>query len=191
LLPLQILWMNLVTDVFPALALAVEPASPEIMKQRPRDPSRALLSTKLMILIGWQAVMIAAIALAAYLWALQLYGPGAHSRTIALFAIIGAQLGHMFNCRSRTRSAFTGLFSNPFIWIAATIVVALQLLAVYLSPLARVLGTVEPSATDWLVIIVCTVAPVAVVDLTKAVTRLKTPAAGRQAAQAFDGVGEI
>ncbi|HAF23635.1 MAG TPA: ATPase, partial [Blastocatellia bacterium] len=93
LLPLQILWMNLVTDVFPALALAVEPASPETMKQRPRDPSSSLLSKKLVILIAWQAAMIAALALAAYMWALQIYGPGAHSRTIALLAIIGAQLG--------------------------------------------------------------------------------------------------
>ena len=66
LLPLQILWMNVVTDVFPALALAVEPASPEIMKQRPRDPSQALLSKKLLILIAWQAAMIATLALLAY-----------------------------------------------------------------------------------------------------------------------------
>jgi Ca2+-transporting ATPase len=175
LLPLQILWMNLVTDVFPALALAVEPASTEIMKQRPRDPQRSLLSTKLVVLIAWQAAMLAALALAAYFWALQLYGPGAHSRTIALLAIIGAQLGHMFNCRSRTRSAFDGLFRNRFIWIAAVIVISLQLLAVYVSPLARVLGTVRPSETDWLVIILCTMAPILIVELTKAVARWKTP----------------
>ncbi len=191
LLPLQILWMNLVTDVFPALALAVEPASPEIMKQPPRDPSRALLSTRLMVLIGWQGTMIAAITLAAYIWALGLYGPGAHARTIALFALIGAQLGHMFNCRSRTRSAFSGVLRNPFIWIATAIVVGLQLLAVFVSPLARVLGTVEPSATDWLVVVACSFAPIAVVELTKAVARWKTSAAGGQAAQAFDGFGGL
>ena len=185
LLPLQILWMNLVTDVFPALALAVEPASPEIMKQRPRDPARSLLSTKLVILIAWQAAMIAALALAAYMWALQIYGPGAHSRTIALLAIIGAQLGHMFNCRSRTRSAFDGLFRNPFIWIAAVIVISLQLLAVYVSPLARVLGTVRPSETDWLVVILCSVAPVLIVEVTKAVTRWRTAATDRQASLAW------
>jgi Ca2+-transporting ATPase len=174
LLPLQILWMNLVTDIFPALALAVEPASPEIMKERPRDPARSLLSEKLLILIGWQAAMIAALGLGAYMWALQIYGPGAHSRTIALLAIIGAELGHMFNCRSRTRSAFDGLFRNPYIWIAAVIVVSLQLLAVYVSPLARVLGTIRPSETDWLVVILCSVAPVLIVEATKAVVRWKT-----------------
>src|SRR6185503_12368015 len=139
LLPLQILWMNLVTDVFPALALAVEPSSPEIMKQPPRNPQRSLLSRKFVILIGWQGAMLAALGLGAYLWALQLYGSGEHSRTVALLAIIGAQLGHMFNCRSRNRSAFDGLHRSPFIWMAAVIVICLQLLAVYLSPLARVL----------------------------------------------------
>jgi Ca2+-transporting ATPase len=181
LLPLQILWMNLVTDVFPALALAVEPASPEIMKQRPRDPQRSLLSTKLLILIAWQAAMIAALALAAYIWALQVYGPGAHSRTVALIAIIGAQLGHMFNCRSRTRSAFHGLFRNPFIWIAAVIVISLQLFAIYIPPLARILGMVRPTEMDCLVVLLCSVAPILIVETTKAVVRWKTPAIDGQA----------
>ena len=167
LLPLQILWMNLVTDVFPALALAVEPASADSMQQPPRSPQQRLLSRGFMILIGWQAAMLAALALAAYLWALRMYGSGAHSRTVALFAIIGVQLGHMFNCRSRTRSAFDGLFRNPFIWIATAIVIALQLLAVYLPPLALVLGTARPLAVDWLVIGLCTLAPIMIVEVTK------------------------
>lgn len=179
LLPLQILWMNLVTDVFPALALAVEPASPEIMNQPPRNARSTMLSKPFLLLIAWQAVMLGAIGLGAYMWALQRYGPGAHSRTVALFALIGGQLGHVFNCRSRTRSAFEGLFRNSFIWIAAVIVVSLQLLAVYVSPLARVLGTVRPSATDWLVIVLCSIAPVLIVELTKAATRRKTGAKGQ------------
>ncbi|MDQ5844371.1 MAG: HAD-IC family P-type ATPase [Acidobacteriota bacterium] len=173
LLPLQILWMNLVTDVFPALALAVEPPSPEIMKQPPRDPKRSLLSAKFVTLIAWQAAMLAALALAAYMWALNLYGPGTHARTIALFALIGGQLGHTFNCRSRTRSAFDGLLRNPFILIAAVVVISLQLLAVYFSPLAKVLGTVRPSETDWLVILLCSLAPVLIVEATKTITRWK------------------
>jgi Ca2+-transporting ATPase len=173
LLPLQILWMNLVTDVFPALALAVEPPSPEIMKQPPRDPKRSLLSARFVTLIAWQAAMLAALALAAYMWALNIYGPGAHARTIALFALIGGQLGHTFNCRSRTRSAFNGLLRNRFILIAAVIVISLQLLAVYFSPLARVLGTVRPSETDWLVILFCSLAPILIVEATKTVTRWK------------------
>ena len=167
LLPLQILWMNLVTDVFPALALAVEPASKDIMKQPPRSSSRTFLSKPFLVLIGWQAAMLAAIALGAYMWALKIYGPGAHSRTIALFALVSVQLGHTFNCRSRTRSAFDGILRNPFLWIAAVIVVALQLLAVYLPPLAAVLGTVKPSATDWILIGSCGLLTIVIVEITK------------------------
>lgn len=167
LLPLQILWMNLVTDVFPALALAVEPASKDIMKQPPRSPHTSLLSKPFLILIGWQAALLAAIALGAYMWALAVYGPGPHSRTIALFALVSVQLGHTFNCRSRTRSATDGLFRNPFLWIAALIVVTLQLFAVYLSPLATVLGTVKPSATDWIVVGSCGLLTIGIVELTK------------------------
>ena len=171
LLPLQILWMNLVTDVFPALALAFEPPSPEVMKQRPRDPTTSLLSRKLIILIGWQAMMMAFLALTAYTWALRTYGPGAHARTVALFAIIGAQLGHMFNCRSRTRSALDGIFRNPFVWAASLIVVLLQLLAIYLSPLAIVLGTERLAESDWMVISFCVVVPVIVVEISKVAVR--------------------
>ncbi len=191
LLPLQILWMNLVTDVFPALALALEPPSPEIMKQPPRDPKRSLLSASFVTLIAWQAAMLAALALAAYMWALNVYGPGAHARTIALFALIGGELGHTFNCRSRTRSAFAGLLRNPFLLIAAFIVISLQLLAVYFSPLARILGTVQPSTTDWLVIVLCSLAPVLIVEVTKTVTRWKfttRDAQGRGLAQKFEAL---
>jgi len=171
LLPLQILWMNLVTDVFPALGLAMEPASKEIMNQPPRSSCRGFLSKPFLILIGWQSVMLAAIGLGAYTWALQRYGPGAHSRTIALFALVSLQLGHTFNCRSRRRSAFDGIFSNPFIWIAALIVVALQLCAAYFSPLAAVLGTVQPSASDWIVISSCGLLPIGIVEIVKVTLR--------------------
>ncbi len=167
LLPLQILWMNLVTDVFPALALAVEPASKDIMSQPPRSSRTTLLSKPFLILISWQAVMLALIVLGAYIWALAAYGPGSHSRTITLFALVSVQLGHTFNCRSRTRSAFDGIFRNPFLWIAVVIVVALQLVAIYLPPLAAVLGTVQPYATDWMVIGSCALLPIAIVELTK------------------------
>jgi len=167
LLPLQILWMNLVTDVFPALALAVEPASPETMNQPPRSSHSTLLSKPFLVLIGWQSLMLAALGLGAYLWALQTYGPGAHARTVALFALVFVQLGHTFNCRSRTRSAFDGLFRNPFLWFAAFMVVLLQLSAVYFPPLATILDTTKPSLTDWVVIGGCGLLTIGIVELVK------------------------
>lgn len=167
LLPLQILWMNLVTDVFPALALAVEPASPEIMNQPPRSSRSTILSKPFLFLIAWQAILLAALGLGAYLWALQRYGSGTHSRTVALFALVGIQLGHTFNCRSRSRSALNGVFRSPFIWIATFMVVLLQMLAAYFSPLASLLGTVEPLAVDWMVICACALLTIGIVEIAK------------------------
>lgn len=170
LLPLQILWINLVTDVFPALALAVEPASPDAMNRKPHSPSEAMLSRKFMFLIFWQGVMLATIALGAYLWALNEYGEGKHARTIALLALVGVQLGHFFNCRSRIRSAFSRFFSNPYIFVAAGIVIALQLFAVYFPPLARILDTVPPNKIDFVVVILSIILPIIIVEITKAFT---------------------
>jgi Ca2+-transporting ATPase len=171
LMPLQILWMNLVTDVFPAMALALEPTTPGVMQRPPRSPRAALLSPRLLLLIGWQGAMLAAISLTLYLWALRSYGEGAHSRTMALFALIAVQLGHMFNCRSRTHSALDGLFRNPLIWLAAFVVICLQLLAVYFAPLARVLGTVRLNSQDWLLVAMAVILPIAIVEVTKAYAR--------------------
>jgi len=108
----------------------------------------------------------------------------AHARTVALFAIIGAQLGHMFNCRSRTRSAVDGIFRNPSIWAATPIVVLLQLLAIYFSPLAIVLGTERLSEIDWMVIGICFVVPVIVVEISKAAVRWQLTAVGKRKAEA-------
>jgi magnesium-transporting ATPase (P-type) len=69
----------------------------------------------------------------------------AKARSIALMSLVGVQLADMFNCRSHTRSAFDRLFRNRFIWAAIAIVIGLQLLAAYLTPLARVLQTVRPT----------------------------------------------
>jgi Ca2+-transporting ATPase len=171
LLPLQILWMNLVTDVFPALALAVEPPSSDVMKRPPHSRAASFLSRTFVLLIAWQAAMLGALGLLAYAWALNRYGPGPHARTIALFGLIAIQLGHLFNCRSQTRSAFEGLRRNPFIWFAVVIVVGLQLLAVYLSPLRIVLDTVRPLSIDWVVIGTSMLLPIAIVEVTKAVRR--------------------
>ena len=171
LLPLQILWMNLVTDVFPALALAVEPTAPGIMQRPPRKQGAALFSPRLLTVIGVQGLMLAVIALTAYAWALACYGPGARSQTITLSVLVAVQLGHMFNCRSRIHSAFNGLFRNPYLWVAVGVVIFLQVLAVKLPELSRVLGTVDLSARDWTVVVFAFFAPVLIVEIAKGVAR--------------------
>jgi len=171
LLPLQILWMNLVTDIFPAFALALEPASPETMLRPPRDPRRAIFSATLLITIGWQGAMLATISLLTYGWALSAYGPGAHARTIALLALVGVQVGHTFNCRSRIRSAFDRLWTNRSLWMAMPAVIALQWFAVDFRPLARILGLVPVGLPGVAAFVVAAVVPIVVVEVQKAVAR--------------------
>ena len=174
LLPLQILWINLVTDVFPALALAVEPPARDTMMRRPLSSRESLLSTPFLFLISWQGAMLAAIALGAYFWSLQTYGEGPHARTITLLCVVGSQLGHLYNCRSRTRSAFEGFFRNPYIFLASAIVIGLQLLAIYFPPLARVLDTVPPTTADFAVIMLSVISPIIIVEITKLFARRKS-----------------
>jgi Ca2+-transporting ATPase len=171
LLPLQILWINLVTDVFPGLALALEPTAPGVMQHHPHSQSSGFLSRRFLALIGWQGAMLAAINLAAYAWALSRYGAGAHARTMALLVLVSGQLGHLFNCRSRINSAFEGVTRNPYIWIAAGSMIGLQLLAVYFTPLARVLDVVPPNGADGAVIAIAAVVPIVIVEVTKAFAR--------------------
>ena len=173
ILPLQILWMNFVTDSFPALALAVEPASPETMRRKPLLPGVSIFSNKFLFFIFWQGVMLAAIALGAYFWALANYGEGKHSRTITLMVLVGVQIGHLFNCRSQTRSAFSRFFSNPFIFAAAAISIALQFLAIYFSPLARILDTAPLNAVDYLVVFAAMISPVIFVEIEKFIANRK------------------
>jgi Ca2+-transporting ATPase len=169
LLPLQILWLNVITDIFPAFALALEPSQSHRMHGRRAHGD--LLSRSFLLLVAWQGAMLGAVALLAYAWALHTYGAGAHARTIALLALVAVQLGHTFNCRSRIASAFDGLFDNLHVWAAAATVIALQVIASTFDPLARLLGFAEIGIADGIVIAICAATPIAIVETQKAITR--------------------
>jgi len=188
LLPLQILWMNVVTDIFPAFALALEPPQPRRMHGRRRRGD--LLNRSFLLLIGWQGAMLAIVALAAYVWALHTWGEGAHARTIALSALVAVQLGHTFNCRSRVLSAGAGLFDNFHLWAAAATVIGLQIFAVTFRPLARLLDLSPLSAIDAVVLTMCVLLPIVIVEIQKVFVRAHVgslDSVSRVAAPAGDG----
>ena len=171
---LQILWLNLVTDVFPAMALALEPSAPDMMKRPPRDPAEKLLNPQFVGLIAWQGLLLAAATLVAFRVGLNRHGSeGAgllRAETMAFMTLALAQVAHAFNARSQRRTAFTSrLFTNGWLWAAVLACVLLQAAAVSVPLLQRVLHTVPPSPSDWAVIISCSLAPVAVVEIVKLV----------------------
>jgi Ca2+-transporting ATPase len=144
LLPLQILWLNLVTDTFPALALAVEPGDRAVMRQPPRDPAEAILSGAMLRSIGAYGALIAGVTIAAYV----LDGTNSAFMTLAV-----AQILHLGNARSAgpvlaPRSAL----ANRAAVAAVALALGLQLLAAFFPPLARVLQVGPLSAGQWLTV---------------------------------------
>ncbi len=179
LAPLQILWLNLITDIFPAFALALEPSAPEAMKRPPRDPREPLLTWRFVTLITWQGAMLAGITLLAFGTGISLHGTEGEglkrATTIAFMTLALAQVFHAFNARSQKRSAFTRrLFTNGWLWAAVAICLILQVTAVYVPLLQRVLHTAAPTTSDWGVIVVCSLMPVAVVEMAKLGQRIVT-----------------
>jgi Ca2+-transporting ATPase len=162
LLPLQILWLNLVTDTFPALALAVEPGEPDVMRRPPRDPDSGILSRRFVASLLLFALLITAVTLGAYLWALR-DGNVERAVTIAFMTLALAQLFHLGNARSRDRVLRPGrALANPWALGAVGLVLALQLLAVYWPPLAGLLETVPLSPGDWGVVLLAASVPAVV-----------------------------
>jgi P-type Ca2+ transporter type 2C len=176
---LQILWLNMITDIFPALALALEPSAPGVMSRAPRNPREPLVTRAFAWLIAWQGLLISAVTLAAFQIGMQRHGTDGdglrRAVTVAFMTLALAQVFHAFNVRSRTRSAFSGgLFANRWLWGAVLLCILLQLAAVYLPVLRRVLQTVPPGRPDWLLIGAAAITPVLAVELVKALARLRS-----------------
>ena len=169
LLPLQILWLNLVTDVFPALALAVEPAEPDVMRRPPRDPQAAILSRGFMIQVGGYAFLMTGATLGVFVWGLEWRGlPLEHAVTLAFMTLALTQLFHVFNARGEGAILFTRrVFQNGWVWGAVGLTLALQLLAVYLPVLSDVLRTHPLGAADWGVVLGASAVPLFVGQLWK------------------------
>jgi Ca2+-transporting ATPase len=148
LLPLQILWLNIVTDTFPALALAMEPGDADVMKRPPQSPQEAILSRSfLMRITGW-AALIAAVTLAAFMWTLRT--DPSRATTVGFMTLALAQIFHLGTARgSGQMLSFARMFANPWAIGAVVLSIALQLIAVYTPPIASVLRVVAPTPQEW------------------------------------------
>ena len=173
---MQILWLNLVTGVFPAMALALEPSAPAVMKRPPRNPREPLMTPRLARLIVWQGILLGGSALAAFAVGMRWYGIDPvgqkHAITIAFMTIALAHVFHAFSARSTTRSAFSVQgFKNSWLWAATLLCIMLQIAAVTVPFLRTILHTVPLTADDWGMIILWALTPVAVVELVKLLQR--------------------
>jgi P-type Ca2+ transporter type 2C len=151
LLPIQILWMNLVTDGFPALALAVDPKSPDLMKQPPRQPEARLLDGGTLLTIGAQGVMLGAISLGAFAYSLYgLHQEVEQARAVAFTVMVIAQLVHAFNCRSERWSLFqVGLWTNRPLLLAFTLSLGTQVVVLTVPAVSTIFKVVPLPIEDW------------------------------------------
>jgi Ca2+-transporting ATPase len=168
---LQFLWINLLTDVFPALALSFEPAESQVMEQPPRNPADPILSRQALTGIARDAGLISAVTLGAYGLAVRRYGVGPAASSVAFSTLTSAQLCYAISCRSDRRSGFSGLGSNPLLMAALGGTLALQVAAMGLPPLRRVLGTVPLGVADWGIVAAGAALPLLVKEGQKTITR--------------------
>jgi P-type Ca2+ transporter type 2C len=142
LLPIQLLWINLVTDGLPALALSAEPSERNVMDRPPRPPDESIFAHGLGIHALWVGLLMAGIVLFVQAWSI--YIGDAHWQTMVFTALCLTQLGHALAIRSERESLFTiGIFSNMYMIGAVALTFVLQMATIYVPALNQVFKT-EP-----------------------------------------------
>ncbi len=154
LLATQILWINLVTDGLPALALGVDPADEGLMQQPPRPAGEGVLTPRM-----WRGIVFVGVIMAAgTLFVLDASLPGGfvegsgelrYAQTMAFTTLMLFQMFNVLNARSDERSAFVHLFTNHWLWTALGVSLLLQVVVIYTPFLQRAFGTVSLSPQDW------------------------------------------
>lgn len=176
LVPVQLLWLNLVTDSLPALALGVEPVEEGVMEERPRDAAKGLFDRKFSLCLAWQGLMVGILTLTAYclgfIWLAQPGMEGAVANTMAFATLTMSQLFHAFNMRSEERSLFAqGVLSNPAMNKAFLAGMAMQLAVLLIPPLQGVFCVVDMTGRQWLWVLLLAMAPIPLCELGKALGR--------------------
>ncbi|MFS0849291.1 cation-translocating P-type ATPase [Novosphingobium panipatense] len=156
LLATQILWINLITDSGPALAMGVDPEIGDVMERPPRRRSSPTIDARM-----WRDVLSLGLVMAlAALGTIDIYLPGGlvegshdidHARTAGFTTLVFAQLFNAFCARSDVISAFTHWFANRWLWAAVLLSALLQVAVIHLSPLNAAFGTVPLALDDWLI----------------------------------------
>jgi Ca2+-transporting ATPase len=171
LLPVQILWINLVTDGVPALAFAVEPSDPDNMRRPPRNPKGRILEQGRLIMMFAQGLFIALVTTLSFVYCL--YGMDQdldRARTLTFTILVFAQLAHAFNCRSDNRSVFAlGFLTNKALLFGVMASVGLQAAIIFSPPIQRIFKVTPFDPQHWLLALGIGLLPLIAMELWKAV----------------------
>jgi Ca2+-transporting ATPase len=152
--PIQLLWLNLVTDGAPALALGVERGDPDVMKRRPRPVGEPVINREMQVGVLVQAIVMTAAVMVSFLYGLQAYPDNlAEAQTVTFATLIMSELLRAFTSRSERHSIFSiGVFSNRWMVWAVGSSFVLLLAVIYVPFLDPIFQTVPLTLRDWLVI---------------------------------------
>ncbi|WP_258111483.1 calcium-translocating P-type ATPase, SERCA-type [Alicyclobacillus sp. SP_1] len=170
LLPIQILWVNLVTDGLPAIALGVDPIEKDIMHRPPRNVHEGIFAKGMATKILSRGTLIGLSTLAVFLWVRHAYPDNlALAQTMAYATLTMSQLILVFDCRSLDGGIFKrNLFGNLWLIFAVLSSVAMFLATVYVEPLAKVFSTVPLSLSQWVIVLVMAAIPTFALSLRRA-----------------------
>ena len=185
LLAAQLLWINLITDGPPALALGIDPKDPDVMQRQPRPRGTGVLTTY----DWWRLAGIGSVMMLGTLAVLDAYYPGGlftlyasgaspnavdetQARTMAFTTLMMFQLFNVFNCRSAWRSAFSGLFENGWLLAAVAASLLAHVLVIYVPFLQAAFHTVALSSSDWLIATAVAAILLLATELAKLVLRM-------------------
>jgi Ca2+-transporting ATPase len=184
---MQLLWINLISDIFPGLALALEPPEPEVLSQTPRNPEEPIIKPSDFKRIAFESATLSAGALGAYGYGLMRYGMGPQAGTLAFTSLTSGQLLHAVTSRSETHSVLGGgregeppLPPNPYLNVALIGSFAAQALVLVMPGLRNLLGLAPLTLLDGLVIGGSTLLPFVVNEKTKTT---RVPRRDRQEAE--------
>jgi len=171
--PVQILWVNMVTAVTLALALAFESAEPDIMKRPPRNPREPLLSSFMLWRIAFVSLLLVGGSLSLFLWELERGAGIDAARTATVNLLLMGEVFYLFNCRRMTAGilSFEGLFGSRYVLFAIVVLLTLQVLFTYQPTMQTLFHTAPLDAAAWVGIVVFGVGVLLVVEVEKMVAR--------------------
>lgn len=165
LLPIHLLWVNLITDSLPAFALGMEPTEPDVMERQPREKDENFFAGGLAFTIAWQGLMIGTLTLIAYFIGNQI--DHLTGMTMAFITLCGSQLIHSFNVKSHQSILNKSLFNNPYLWGALAAGLFLQIIIITIPELSAIFKLERLHLQQWLICIGLSLSTVVICELVK------------------------
>jgi len=168
LVAVQLLYVNLATDGLPALALAVDPPDPDIMRRRPRPPRQGIFTGPVLRFLGGVGAWTGLVTLAVFIWAHETGRPLEEAQGLTFLTLILVEYFNAFNCRSETLSVFRlGVFTNRWLWWAILANLAVTIPIIYLPALQGPFHTLPLGLEDWGVLLLASSSVFWVVEVSK------------------------